>query len=282
MKTPTASKTKNRVWVVENGKMRSHTDSLVTEEPLEIRLIAGGVRRTVAVTMRTPGNDFELAAGFLYTEGVIANRQDIRRISYCINPDTDGSQRYNILNVALTGDTLPDLATLERHFYTTSACGVCGKTSLEALRLRGCSAIPPGPTVSAQILCTLPEKLRESQRLFQRTGGLHAAALFNTFGELLTVCEDVGRHNALDKLIGGALLSERLPLSDCILMVSGRSSFEILQKSLAAGIPIVCAVSAASSLAVQLAEEFGITLIGFLRGERFNVYSGIDRVIANP
>ncbi len=282
MKTPTASKTKNRVWVVENGKVRSHTDCLVTEEPLEIRLIAGGVRRTVAVTMRTPGNDFELAAGFLYTEGVIANRQDIRRISYCVSPDTDGSQRYNILNVALTGDTLPDLATLERHFYTTSACGVCGKTSLEALRLRGCSAIPPGPAVSAQILCTLPEKLRESQRLFQRTGGLHAAALFNTFGELLAVREDVGRHNALDKLIGSALLSERLPLSDCILTVSGRSSFEILQKSLAAGIPIVCAVSAASSLAVQLAEEFGITLIGFLRGERFNVYSGIDRVIANP
>jgi FdhD protein len=282
MQTPAASKTKNRVWVVENGKVRSHTDSLVTEEPLEIRLIAGGVRRTVAVTMRTPGNDFELAAGFLYTEGVIASRHDIRRISYCVNPDTDGSQRYNILNVQLHRDTLPDLATLERHFYTTSACGICGKTSLEALRLRGCSAIPPGPAVSAQILCTLPEKLQQSQRLFQRTGGLHAAALFTPFGELLTVCEDVGRHNALDKLIGSALLSERLPLSDCILMVSGRSSFEILQKSLAAGIPIVCAVSAASSLAVQLAEDFGITLIGFLRGERFNVYSGIDRVIANP
>ncbi|WP_017721027.1 formate dehydrogenase accessory sulfurtransferase FdhD [Kamptonema formosum] len=282
MKTPAGSKTKNRVWVVENGKVRSHTDSLATEEPLEIRLIAGGVRRTVAVTMRTPGNDFELAAGFLHTEGVIASRHDIRRISYCVNPDTDGSQRYNILNVQLTADTLPDLATLERHFYTSSACGVCGKTSLEALRLRGCSAIPPGPAVSAQILCTLPEKLRESQRIFQRTGGLHAAALFTPFGELLAVCEDVGRHNALDKLVGSALLSDRLPLSDCILMVSGRSSFEILQKSLAAGIPIVCAVSAASSLAVQLAEEFGITLIGFLRGERFNVYSGIDRVRTNP
>lgn len=282
MQTPAASKTKNRVWVVENGKVRSRSDCLVTEEPLEIRLMAGEARRTVAVTMRTPGNDFDLAAGFLYTEGVIASRQDIRHISYCVSPDTDGSQRYNILNVELASDTLPDLAALERHFYTSSACGVCGKTSLEALRRRGCSPVPPGPAVSAEVLCGLPEKLRESQRVFERTGGLHAAALFNTFGERLAVREDVGRHNALDKLIGWALLGERLPLSDCILMVSGRSSFEILQKSLAAGIPTVCAVSAASSLAVQLAEEFGITLIGFLRGERFNVYAGIDRVRTNP
>lgn len=276
MRVQVGSKTKARVWVVEKGQMRSRTDQLATEEPLEIRLTSP--QRTVAVTMRTPGADFELAAGFLYSEGVVTNRDDIQRISYCVDPNIDGEQRYNIVNVALKDDLNPDLQPLERHFFTTSACGVCGKASLEALRLRGCPAIPPGLVVPVEVIYRLPEQLREAQRVFSKTGGLHAAALFDAQGQLLAVREDVGRHNALDKLIGLAYLSERLPLSDRIVMVSGRSSFEILQKCLTAGVSIVCAVSAPSSLAVSLAQEFGITLIGFLRGERFNIYAGRERI----
>lgn len=276
MKVQTGSKTKAQVWVVEQGQMRSRTDQLATEEPLEIRLTSP--QRTVAVTMRTPGADFELAAGFLYSEGVVTHRDDIQRLSYCVDPTIDGEQRYNIVNVALKDDLNPDLQPLERHFFTTSACGVCGKASLDALRLRGCPAIPPGLTVPVEIIYRLPEQLREAQRVFSKTGGLHAAALFDTQGQLLAVREDVGRHNALDKLIGSAYLSDRLPLSDRIVMVSGRSSFEILQKCLTAGVSIVCAVSAPSSLAVALAQEFGITLIGFLRGERFNIYAGRERI----
>jgi FdhD protein len=256
--------------------MRSRTDQLATEEPLEIRLTSP--QRTVAVTMRTPGADFELAAGFLYSEGVVTNRDDIQRLSYCVDSNIDGEQRYNIVNVALKDDLNPDLQPLERHFFTTSACGVCGKASLEALRLRGCPAIPPGLVVPVEIIYRLPEQLREAQRVFSKTGGLHAAALFDAQGQLLAVREDVGRHNALDKLIGSAYLSDRLPLSDRIVMVSGRSSFEILQKCLTAGVSIVCAVSAPSSLAVALAQEFDITLIGFLRGERFNIYAGRERI----
>jgi FdhD protein len=228
--------------------------------------------------MRTPGNDFELAAGFLYGEGVVRSGDQIQGISHCNDPDLDEDKRYNIVNVDLHGDALPDLHALERHFYTTSACGVCGKTSLESLRVHGCPTIPPGPEVNAEVLRTLPERLRAGQGIFAATGGLHAAALFDHEGNLLAVREDVGRHNALDKIVGWALLGGRLPLSRNIVMVSGRSSFEILQKSLMAGVPIVCAVSAPSSLAVALAGEFGITLIGFLRGDRFNVYTGLERV----
>jgi len=276
MKRQTASKTKATVWVVENGKVRSRSDQLATEEPLEIRLVSP--QKTVAVTMRTPGADFELTAGFLYSEGVLSSREDIDRISYCVDPDVDGEQRYNIVNVKLNEGLSPDLQPLERHFFTTSACGVCGKASLEALRLRGCPVIPDGPEVSAEVIYSLPEQLRSAQRVFSTTGGLHAAALFDTQGQLLSVREDVGRHNALDKLVGSAVLSDQLPLNNHIVMVSGRSSFEILQKCLTAGVPIVCAVSAPSSLAVALAREFGITLVGFLRGERFNVYAGRERL----
>jgi len=276
MKTPTGSKTKATVWVVENGKVRSHSDQVATEEPLEIRLVSP--QRTVAVTMRTPGADFELAEGFLYSEGVVSSRQDIERISYCVDPNVDGEQRYNIVNVKLREGLSIDLQPLERHFFTTSACGVCGKASLEALRLRGCSVIPDTLEVAAEVIYSLPEQLRSAQRVFSITGGLHAAALFDAQGQLLSVREDVGRHNALDKLVGSALLSDQLPLNNHIVLVSGRSSFEILQKCLAAGVPIVCAVSAPSSLAVALAREFGITLIGFLRGERFNVYAGRERL----
>jgi FdhD protein len=268
-------KTKGKIWLVENGKIRPRTDYLATEEPLEIRLVAGGRRQNVAVTMRSPGNDFELSAGFLYSEGVINHREDIRRITHCADKTEN---RHNIVNVELSSDELPNLTALERHFYTTSACGVCGKTSLEALRSRGFPAIQTQIKVTPELIYSLPEKLRSAQGLFTVTGGLHAAALFNYDGELLAVREDVGRHNALDKLIGWALLSQQLPLNNHIIMVSGRSSFEIMQKCLAASVPIVCAVSAPSSLAVFLAQEFGITLIGFLRGERFNVYAGVERI----
>jgi FdhD protein len=272
-----ASKTRTRVRVVEDGKMRVRPDTLATEEPMEIRLLTGGERQTVAVTMRTPGADFELAAGFLYGEGIVKSTDDIAKISYCVDSDLDAAQQYNIVNVELRGGREYDLRPLERHFYTTSACGVCGKASLEQLELRGCPVALPGPEVSAETLYSLPEKLREAQGLFDATGGLHAAALFDEEGNLVALREDVGRHNATDKLVGWALLENRLPLSGHIVMVSGRSSFEILQKCLTAGVPFVCAISAPSSLAVDVATEFGMTLVGFLRERRFNVYAGHER-----
>jgi len=276
--TPRMSKTRVRVWTVDGEQTRPHADQLATEEPLEIRLLAGGERRTVAVTMRTPGADFALAAGFLFAEGIITSREEIRRITYCVDPEIDTEQRYNIVNVELHTGALPDLATLERHFMTTSACGVCGKASLDALHLRGQTAMSPGPTASATLITSLPDRLRAGQGLFDVTGGLHAAGLFDSEGNLLAVREDVGRHNALDKLIGGALLDGKLPLHDHIVLVSGRVSFELVQKTLAAGIPIICAISAPSSLAVSLAADFDMTLIGFLRGARFNIYTGRERI----
>ena len=277
-KSRRGSKTKTRVRVVEDGRMRVRPDTLATEEPMEIRLLAGGTKQTVAVTMRTPGADFELAAGFLYGEGIVSSPDDILKISYCVDSDLAAEQQYNIVNVELRGNREYDLRPLERHFYTTSACGVCGKASLEQLELRGCPVIPPGPTLTAQTIYGLPGKLRKAQGLFDATGGLHAAALFDKNGELLALREDVGRHNATDKLVGWALLEGRLPLSDHIVMVSGRSSFEILQKCLTAGVPVVCAISAPSSLAVDVARGFGMTLVGFLREGRFNVYAGSDRI----
>jgi FdhD protein len=277
-KSRRTSKTKTRVRVVEDGGMRVRPDALATEEPMEIRLLAGPTKQTVAVTMRTPGADFELAAGFLYGEGIVTSPEDILKISYCVDPEIDAEQQYNIVNVELRSGREFDLRPLERHFYTTSACGVCGKASLEQLELRGCPVISPGPEVSAETIYSLPETLREAQGLFDATGGLHAAALFDGEGELLALREDVGRHNATDKLVGWALLEGRLPLSEHVVLVSGRSSFEIMQKCLTAGVPVVCAISAPSSLAVDVAREFGMTLVGFLRGGRFNVYAGADRV----
>jgi len=274
------SKTKIRVRVVEDGQTRVRPDALATEEPMEIRVISGGSRQTVAVTMRTPGADFELAAGFLYGEGIVSSPEDIKKISYCVDPDVDAEQQYNIVNVELRAGRKYDPRPLERHFYTTSSCGVCGKASLEQLELRGCPVIPPGPEIAAEKIYSLPEKLREAQGLFEATGGLHAAALFDAEGNLVALREDVGRHNATDKLVGWALLDGRLPLGDHAVMVSGRSSFEILQKCLTAGVPIVCAISAPSSLAVDVARRFNITLVGFLRGNRFNVYSAPERVCA--
>jgi len=272
------SKTRARILAVADGGRRAQSDYLATEEPLEIRLVVASATATVAVTMRTPGADFELAAGFLYGEGVVAGRGGIGRISYCTDPQVDAEQQYNIVNVGLTTEALPDLHALERHFMMSSACGVCGKASLDALELRGCPVVPPGPLLDPAVLLRLPEVLREGQGLFESTGGLHAAGLFTPEGELVALREDVGRHNAVDKLVGWALLDGRLPLHDHLLMVSGRSSYEILQKALVAGIPFVCAVSAPSSLAVSLARRFGMTLVGFLRGERFNVYAGEERL----
>jgi len=261
-----------RVLNVEDGARRRRSDRLATEEPMEIRVDEpGGDQRTIAVTMRTPGHDFELAAGFLFTEGLIAPA-DLRGVRYCDVPREE--QHYNVVTVAV-GRPLPDLA--ERSFYTTSSCGVCGKASLDALDVQ-CAPVAPGPEVDPGVLTALPEELRRVQRVFDRTGGLHAAALFDADGKLLTSREDVGRHNAVDKVVGSELMAAHLPLADRILLVSGRASFEIVQKAAVAGIPIVCAVSAPSSLAVDAARRFGITLAGFLRGQRFNVYSHAERI----
>jgi FdhD protein len=254
-------------------------DRLATEEPLEIRLRAGGDTRTVAITMRTPGADFELAAGFLYNEGVLAAPDDLRAITYCVDRDVAEEQRYNIVNVDLFGSELPPLDALERHFTMTSACGVCGKANIDALRDRGLVAVSSNARVDAALLASLPERLVAAQRVFASTGGLHAAALFDARGTLVTVREDVGRHNALDKLIGWALMNDNLPLDEHVVLLSGRASYELLQKAISAGIAIVCAVSAPSSLAVDLAREFGVTLAGFVRAGRFNVYAGNERIV---
>ena len=257
---------------------------LAVEEPLEIRLYPPGdapyVR--VSVTMRTPGHDFDLAAGFLYTEGILRASDHVRAISYCTDRDLDGEQRYNIVNVFARPGASLDLAQLQRNFYTTSSCGVCGKASIEAIHVRGiCPVADDGFAVGADVFTPLGERLRESQRVFEKTGGLHAAGLFDDQGRLQLLREDVGRHNAVDKLIGDALLGDRLPLRRQILMVSGRASFEIVQKAAAAGVPIVAAVSAPSSLACEVADAFGITLVGFARGSRFSVYSGSSRIRLN-
>ncbi|NET17511.1 MAG: formate dehydrogenase accessory sulfurtransferase FdhD [Okeania sp. SIO1H6] len=276
MKNSPSSKTKAQIWVVENQNFVTRSDELATEEPLEIRL--NFPKKTIAVTMRTPGADFDLAAGFLYSEGVIKNSEDIAKISYCVDPEIDGEQQQNIVNITLNSKLNPNLKTLERHFFTTSACGVCGKASIESLQIKGYSAIPLGLEISAEVIYSLPDKLSTAQGVFKSTGGLHAAGLFNAQGELLKLREDVGRHNALDKLIGSEFLAGQLPLNNFIVMVSGRSSFEILQKCITVGVPIVCAVSAPSSLAVEIAKEFNMTLVGFLRGRKFNIYSGVERI----
>jgi FdhD protein len=269
-------KTGARVWRVGPGGTEQREDHVATEEPLEIRLVHKGRTSTVAVTMRTPGADAELALGFLFGEGVIGQRQEVIRAAPCAGPDPGCA---NVLEVQLADEVAaPELAGLDRHFFANSSCGVCGKAGLDALRLRVAGELPPGPVVPIEVLATLPGRLREAQGLFAATGGLHAAALFDAAGRLLAVREDVGRHNALDKLVGWALLEGLLPLHGQLALVSGRSSYEILQKCLAAGVPILCAVSAPSSLAVELADRFGITLIGFLRGDRFNVYSGAERI----
>ena len=274
------AETRAKVLTFDGGVASSGTDSLATEEPLEIRVSIAGRSKTVAVTMRTPGADFELAAGFLFGEGVISERDQIVQISYCKDTDLPEEQLYNIVIVELDPSSSPDLRPLDRHFYTSSACGVCGKANLEAIAMRGTGRLHDEVGVPAAVLTSLPDALRASQRVFERTGGLHSAGLFGVDGTLIAAREDVGRHNALDKLIGWAVLEGLVPLRGRIVMVSGRSSYELAQKCVSAGVPILCSVSAPSSLAVDVAVEFGLTLIGFVRGDRMNVYAGAERVTA--
>jgi FdhD protein len=257
-------------------------DELAVEEPLEIRLAysAGGQRKqqSLSITMRTPGEDAELAAGFLLSEGIIHGLEDIASIRPC-GPPVGPLKLQNVIRVELRADIPVDIQRLERHFYTTSSCGVCGKASLEALQVGAVSPLNiAGPALRLETVHQLPARLRQAQAVFDHTGGLHGAGLFNVNGDLLALKEDVGRHNAVDKLIGSMLLAGRLPLTDRIILVSGRASFELLQKALMAGIPILVAVGAPSSLAVELARRFNMTLIGFARGGRFNVYSGEERL----
>jgi FdhD protein len=283
---------------------RTVADVLAVEEPLEIQLAYGPSDarsvKSISVTMRTPGHDFELAAGFLMTEGVVADSADISDIFYASGrsgaPDPDPLSQAirstedlvlpyqperNIVRVELEPDVLVSLGNLERNFYTTSSCGICGKASLLALR----TVCPPRSAnsfrVTASVLYSLPEKLRSAQNVFERTGGLHASGIFDAEGALYATREDVGRHNAVDKLLGAEFLADRTPLRDRLLLLSGRASFELLQKALMGGISMVVAVGAPSSLAVQVAKEFDITLVGFLRGDRFNVYHGAERILGN-
>ncbi len=261
----------------------SATDNLAIEEPLEIRLAydleGKRTQQTISVTMRTPGHDFELACGFLFSEGIIRSSRDVAKVAHC-GPAVGDLGLHNVVRVTLSPHVAPDLKGLNRHSYTSSACGVCGKTSIEALKTEpGMTAPRDNAKVDVSLLYSLPETLRAEQSVFERTGGLHAAALFDLNGNLLALREDVGRHNALDKLIGGELLSDRLPLQESrILLLSGRASFELLQKAAMAGIPIVVAIGAPSSLAVDLAKHYGITLVGFLRNDHCNVYADGGRL----
>ena len=263
-----------RVFAVHGDARTERTDTVAAEEPLEIRVQPpDGDAHQVAVTMRTPGGDFELAVGFLFTEGLIAPR-DVRRVAYC--DDLPGEeQRYNVVSVTLERPFDPD--RLRRNFYATSSCGVCGKAALDDIEVR-CTPVSEGTEVTVDVLRSLPDRLREAQKIFDRTGGLHAAGLFRPDGTLVTAREDVGRHNAVDKVIGEMVLAGHVPLADHALQVSGRLSFEIVQKAAVAGIPVVSAVSAPSSLAIEAAERFGMTLIGFVRDDRLNVYSHPERV----
>lgn len=266
---------------------REVADLLAVEEPLEIRLgLPNNTHRAISITMRTPGDDGELAAGFLFTEGILSSPEQIMQIRHCglkIRTgkgviDRASALNSNTIRVDLADGVEVDLKRLKRHFYTSSSCGVCGKSSIEALRT-GVKPLPEnGLTVGGDVIHSMPARLRETQSVFDETGGLHASALFTADGELESVREDVGRHNALDKIIGAKFMAGDLPSSDRILLVSGRASFELVQKALMAGIPIMAAVGAPSSLAVELASEYGMTLIGFVRDGRFNVYSSRGRI----
>ena len=263
-----------RVVEVDGDGSRTRRDRLATEEPLEIRASGPGQPTVrVAVTMRTPGHDFELAAGFLFTEGLIAGRRSFSAIRYCNDVGTE--QHLNVLTVDMREPF--DAGRMQRNFFASSSCGVCGKASIDQLAVE-CGPVAEGPIVSRETITSLPATLRAQQRVFESTGGLHATGLFTPSGELVVVREDVGRHNAMDKLIGNRLLADQSPLSSSIALVSGRASFELVQKAAVAGIPIMCAVSAPSTLAVETARRLGVTLIGFLRGERFNIYANAQRI----
>lgn len=273
---------------IRSGSADEVSDVLAVEEPLEIRVgFADGKHRAISITMRTPGDDAELAAGFLFTEGILSSPDQIKQIRHCGLKigraagalDRAAAMNSNTIRVDLQDGVEIDLKRLERHFYTSSSCGVCGKSSIEALHT-GAKKIETAETfcIASDVVNQLPATLLAAQETFEKTGGLHASALFDREGNLDIVREDVGRHNALDKVIGAKFLENELPLSDKVLLVSGRASFELVQKALMAGIPILAAVGAPSSLAVELAREFGMTLIGFVRDDRFNIYCGEERI----
>lgn len=264
---------------VRDGVISRRPDKLAAEEPMEIRVNG----RPLTVTMRTPGGDFDLAVGFLVSEGVVHSADEVASVRYCAGATADGGNTYNVVDVGLAAHVPPPDASLERSFYTTSSCGLCGKASLEAVRTSSAWSVAEDTLrVTPELLSILPERLREAQRVFDSTGGLHAAGLFDAEGNLLCVREDVGRHNAVDKVIGHALREGMVPLRNSMLMVSGRASFELVQKAVMAGIPLLAAVSAPSSLAVDLADDNGLTLVGFLRGSSMNIYAGTDRIAAVP
>jgi len=278
----TASTRSFNVNKIDGNSASSVADLVAVEEPLEIRLgystPEGRTASSISITMRTPGNDAELAVGFLYSESIVRNSSDILKVEHA-GPAAPDTGNHNIVRVDLASGVSVDLGRLQRHFYTTSSCGVCGKSSLDALRITGAEPLATGQTrFSKATLIAMPDALRARQQAFAQTGGLHAAAAFDSQGEILVVHEDVGRHNAVDKVVGTLLARDLLPASELALMVSGRASFELLQKTLVAGIPLLAAVSAPSSLAVQLANEFNVSLVGFLRGNTFNIYSGEERV----
>jgi FdhD protein len=267
---------------VHGAEQFSQTDSVAVEEPLEIQLCAPSAKdsaaKSISITMRTPGDDEELAVGFLFTEGIIKSAGEIASVSHCGEAAAETGVR-NVVRVELEPGVQVDLTRLERHFYTTSSCGVCGKASLDALRVGGQSPMTDVATrFSREHIVQLPEKLRVQQEVFSQTGGLHAAAAFRADGEIILVREDIGRHNAVDKVVGALLEANRLPARELGLLVSGRASFELMQKALVAGFPLLAAVGAPSSLAVSLAKEFDMTLIGFLRRGNFNVYSHAERL----
>ena len=300
--TPTTARATSQTVVSRFAGDTPHSaiDTLAVEEPLELQLSYGPLSarqlKSISVTMRTPGHDFELAAGFLLTEGIVTDAGDISGISYVAGPSNEVrpgravasstvlpyQPERNIVRVELAPDVVVSMANLERNFYTTSSCGICGKASLLALR----TVCPPRTAnmleVAASLIYSLPDRLRAAQDVFEKTGGLHASGLFDSKGQLQCIREDVGRHNAVDKLIGSAFLDDRTPLRDRILLLSGRASFELLQKALMGGIPMVLSVGAPSSLAVQVAREFDITLVGFLRSDHFNVYNGAERILSAP
>ena len=255
-----------------DGKSVRKDDYLAAEEPLEIRI----GENPLSVTMRTPGDDLELAAGFLFTEGLVQRRDQILALENSLGDDA--GKRGNVVQAELIADAAPDFEKMRRHFFAASSCGICGKASIDSVRSRLLRAPNPDFRIEPELLVRLPEVLRAAQDVFERTGGLHAASLFDPAGNLLVLREDIGRHNAVDKVIGWALLKDQVPLNDSVLLVSGRGGFEIVQKAIVAGIPVVASVSAPSSLAVQLARELRQTLIGFLRGNRFVVYAGEERV----
>lgn len=272
-----------KVLEISDKELFEKHDLLAVEEPLEIRIGYGSnsnrLQKPLVVTLRTPGNDFELALGFLYSEGIINDFSDVSGIKYCEDVGKQ-EEKGNVVRVELNPGKSPDFDKLERNFFMNSSCGVCGKTSIESVRI-ACKDLPAGPKIDSRLIGDLIGEMEEKQRLFEHTGGLHAVGLFSNKGEILLMREDIGRHNALDKIIGAALISGDYDLSNCLLLLSGRAGFELVQKAIRAGVCIIAAVGAPSSLSVSLAQDFGMTLIGFLKKGKFNIYSGSERILLN-